>query len=114
MVTLWGQQESIGLLGLIPGSQWKEMSPASYSSASVKHCWELHEFILPKHVLFQKSLPSARRCLQRNRGQGVTGNGKGKRRVQIALARKEQVVHIPVNRKLTDSGRPGGTNTSTE
>lgn len=39
---------------------------------------------------------------------------EGKRRIKIVLARKEQVVHIPVNRKFTDSGRPGGTNTSTE
>lgn len=41
------------------------------------------------------------------------GNVRGTR-IKTALARKEQMVHIPVNRKFTDSGRPDGTNTSTE
>lgn len=71
---------------------------------------------IPQARAFPTEIPTERPqvCLQHNKSQGVTGNGKGKRRMKTALAREEQVVDIPVNRKLTDSGRPGGTNTSIE
>lgn len=56
------------------------------------------------HVLPEVPTECPQMSLQK--GQGVTGSVKGTRR-KSALARKEQVVCLPVNRKFTDSGRPG-------
>lgn len=56
------------------------------------------------HVLQEVPTECPQMLLQK--GQGVTGSVKGTRR-KSALARKEQMVCLPVNRKFTDSGRPG-------